>query len=1082
MKKILAQFVKYPFYGKTVVAVLVLLGFVSLHYLKKATFPLTDSKTISISVSYPNATPKEMDEGVTSLVENSLIGISGIKEYESTSSEGSASITVTAYDGYDMDELLSDVKNAVDGISNFPDGAEKPVVSKNRRTDNAMFMSLYALSENVLDLNDMANKIEDDLLATGKVSQLSKYGIPDNLVLSVELNETQLRRYGLTLSDVKTAVEENNLDASGGTIRNTREQIKIVTRQKSIDPEDIKKIVLLGSTSGQPITIGDVATVKLQIPDDPSNGYVHKKPSVTLMVAKLQTEDLEAISKLVNAYVEKFNKEHDDFKLEVRMDFLKIINGQLDILLSNGLQGVILVILMLSLLLNIRLSLWVAWGIPSAFLGLFLIGNLAGLTLNIISLFGMILIVGILVDDGVVIGENIFTHFEMGKSPRRAAIDGTLEVIPAVLASVATTIVAFAPLFFIEGNLEMMQDMAFVVVVCLVVSLAESMFVLPSHLANPRVLKPNRETSLYGKLRLYIDKQLERFKEGLYKPILDWLTTHRLLSISAVISLVIITRALVVGGVVQFTFFPGAPSDMFSIDLALKPGVNQEITKNLLFAIEDSSWQVNDELRKENGDTISYISGMSISMGSAFDGTESGTNAGNIRVFLNSLEGTNVSDETIKKAIAKKVGKLPQAYKFAVGASNHFGAPVSISLLGYDQEELEKAKDELEEQLSKMPDLYNITDNSQLGSQELKLTLKPEAYSYGLTLESLMSEVQQAFYGALAQRIQDGKNEIWVYIRYSHNNRQTMGQLENMLIHTDAGDFPLKRVADISYDRSVSSINHFDGKREIRVEAYQKDQSQSVVDLLSYIETNMLNPLMKKYPDITYEHQGQQKDTQEQTGSMMLYFGIAFIIMILIVMIYFKSFRQGMLIILMIPLGIIGAVWGHGIHGEPVSMMSIWGMVALSGVVINDAIVFMARYNQNLERGLKVVDAVKDAGASRFRAIFLTTVTTVVGLMPLILEPSPDAKMLVPMAIALGYGILFGTGFILLVLPVLIILNNKNLIFLHKLKLAIIKFYHPESDKLVPFTPEELEPAIKYAKIEKTLSENMAKNFDALNK
>ncbi len=1079
MKNILSQFVKYPFYGLVVMLIFIGIGFISLTHMKKATFPLTDSKTISISVSYPNATPKEMDEGVTSLVENSLMGISGIKEYESTSSEGSASITVTALNGYDMDELLSDVKNAVDGISNFPDGAEKPVVSKNRRTDNAMFMSLYAESENVLDLNDMANKIEDDLLATGKISQLSMFGVPSNLELVIELSETQMRRYGLTFSDVKTAVAENNLDASGGTIRNTREQIKIVTRQKSVDPDKIKEIVLISNSNGQPVTIGDVADVRLQVPEDPSNGYVHKKPSVTLLVAKLQTEDLEKISNLVNDYVKTFNETHEDFKLEVRMDFLEIIDGQLDILVSNGLQGVFLVVLMLSLLLNVRLSLWVAAGIPVSFLGMFIIANLTGLTMNIISLFGMILIVGILVDDGVVIGENIFTHFEMGKSPRRAAIDGTLEVIPAVFTSVITTIVAFSPLFFIEGNMEVMMDMAFVVVVCLLVSLAESMFVLPSHLANPNVLKPNRKTSWYGKLRIYIDKQLERFKEGLYKPMLDWLVSHRGFSISAVTALLILTIGLVAGGVVQFTFFPASPSDMFSIDLALKPGVNQEITKNLLFDIEDKAWEVNDEIREEQGDTISYISGMSVSLGSAFDGTESGTNAGRIRVFLNSLEGTDVSDEMIKKAIAKKVGKIPEAYKFAVGASNHFGAPVSISLLGYDQVELEKAKDELQEELEKMPALYNITNNSQLGSQELKLTLKPEAYALGLTLESLMSEVQQGFYGALAQRIQDGKDEIWVYVRYAHENRETMGQLENMLVHTSYGEFPLKRVADISYDRSVSSINHYNGRREVRVEAYQKDQSQSVPDLLNYVETNILSNIMKKYPDITFMHQGQQKDTQEQAGSMQLYFGIAFIIMVLIVMIYFKSFRQGILIIGMIPLGMIGAIWGHGIHGQPVSMMSMWGMVALSGVVINDAIVFLSKYNQNLERGMTIVDAVKDAGASRFRAIFLTTVTTVVGLMPLILEPSPDARMLVPMAIALGYGILFGTGFILLVLPVLIILNNKNMILLHRLKLWIIKLYNPKSEKLVDFTPEELEPAVKYAKIEKSLSDNMAKNFDA---
>nr|WP_319397480.1 efflux RND transporter permease subunit [uncultured Carboxylicivirga sp.] len=1066
MKKILSQFVKYPFYGTMVIVVLLLIGGISLSRLRKATFPLIESKNITVSVSYPGATPKEMDEGITSLVENSLRGISGIKEFSSSSSEGFASITVTALNGYDMDELLSDVKNAVDGISNFPAAAERPIVSKGRARDMAMFMSLSAMSGNVLDLNKMANKVEDDLLATGRISQISIFGVPSNLELAIELNETQLRRYNLTFSDVSDAVSANNIDASGGTIRNPREQMKIISRQKSVDPKDIEKIVVKSNENGQPVTIGDVATVKLQVPEDPSNGYVNKKPSVTLLVQKLNSEDLEDISNIIKDYIKEFNASHDDYHITVRMDFLDIIDGQLSILIENGLQGVVLVVLLLSLLLNIRLSLWVAWGIPASFLGMFIVASITGLTINLISLFGMILIVGILVDDGVVIGENIFTHFEMGKSPRRAAIDGTMEVLPAVFTSVATTIIAFCPLFVIEGQMEMMYEMAFVVVVCLLVSLLEGMFVLPGHLANPKVLKENTGKSWYGKLRIFIDKRLEHFKNNVYSPFLDWLLTHRWLTLSFVSGLFIITVGLVGGGVVGFTFFGAAPSDMFSIDLALKPGVNEEITKKILFDIEDKAWKANNDLMEAQGDTLSYISAMSISMGSSFDGTERGTNAGRIRVFLNSLETTMVSDEMIKQAIAKEVGKIPEAYKFAVGASNRFGAPVSISLLGYDADELEEAKDELEEALGKMPALYNITNNSQLGSQELRLKLKPEAYALGLTTRSLMNEVRQGFYGALAQRFQEGKDEIWVYVRYSRDNRKTVGQLENMMIHTSKGDFPLGTIAAISTDRSLSSINHYNGRREVRVDAYQKDQSQSVPVLLEYIEDNILSDIMQKYPDITFVHQGQQKDSNEQAGSMAMYFGLAFLIIVLIIMLYFKSFRQGILIILMIPLGIIGAIWGHGIHGQPISMMSLWGMVALSGVVINDAIVFVSKYNQNLEEGMKVLDAAKDAGTSRFRAIFLTTVTTTGGLLPLILENTPDARMLIPMAIALAYGILFGTVFILLVLPVLIVMNNKNLVLVHKV------IGHKDA------TPESVETAVINANIERTLEANMAKKFE----
>ncbi len=1066
MKKILTQFVKYPFYGKMVIVIMLLIGGISLFNMRKATFPLVESKIITVSVSYPGATPKEMDEGITSLVENSIRGTSGIKEFSSQSREGSATVSVTATSGYDMDELLSDVKNAVDGISNFPASAERPIVSKMRSMDMAMFMSLSSENDNLLELNRMANRIEDDLLETGKISQISIFGLPKNLELAIELDETQMRRYNLTFSEIQNAVSANNIDISGGTIRSPREQIKVISRQRSIEPEDIQQIVLKSNTDGKLVKIGDVATVTLQVPEDPSNGYIDKKPSVTFLIQKLMTEDLEAISDEVSDYVKTFNAKNEDFKIDVKMDFLDKIDGQLSILISNGLIGVLMVILLLSLLLNIRLSLWVAWGIPASFLGMFIIANLTGVTINLVSLFGMILIIGILVDDGVVIGENIFTHFEMGKSPRRAAIDGTMEVLPAVFTSVATTMIAFTPLFFIEGQMEMMAEMAFVVVFCLLFSLLEGMFVLPGHLANPKVLKPQNKKSFYGKLRVKLDKIIFGFRDKLYAPFLDWILQHRGLAIAGVTSMFILTYGLVGGGKIAFTFFPPAPSDMFTIDLALKPGVNEELTKEKLFFIEDKVWEVNSEMMEENGDTLSYIASMNVTIGSSFSGAEAGTNAGMIRVFLNSLEATTVSDDMLKRAISAKVGEIPEAYKLAVGASNRFGAPVSISLLGYSPDELEAAKDELETELEKMPALFNITNNSQIGSQELRLSLKPEAYALGLTTQSLMMEVKQGFYGGLSQRIQEGKDEIWVYTRYSRSNRETVGQLENMIIHTQKGNYPLGRIADISTARSLSTINHFNGRREIRVDAYQKDLTQSVPDLLSYIETDVLPKILEKHPDITYMHQGQQKDTNEQMGSMMLYFGLAFLVIVLIIMIYFKSFRQGLLVIAMIPLGFIGAVWGHGFHGQPISMMSLWGMVALSGVIINDAIVFIAKYNQNLEKGMSLFDAVKNAGISRFRAIFLTTITTTAGLMPLILENSPDARMLIPMAIALAYGILFGTVFILIILPVLIVITNK----------ATVGYKSIFSKEKIE--PESVETAVINAKIELTLNQNMAKEFE----
>ena len=504
---------------------------------------------------------------------------------------------------------------------------------------------------------------------------------------------------------------------------------------------------------------------------------------------------------------------------------------------------------------------------------------------------------------------------------------------------------------------------------------------------------------------------------------------------------------------------------MFSIDLALKPGVNEEITKEKLFMLEDIVHEVNEDLMVEYGDTVPYVATTEVTIGSSFDGAESGTNAGMIRVFLNPLEETQVNDQMLKRAISQKIGVMPEAYKLAVGASNRFGAPVSVSLLGYDNNELIAAKEEFEAELSKMPDLFNITDNSQLGSQEVQITLKPEAYVLGLTQNSLMQQVRNAYYGSLGQRMQEGKDEIWLYVRYPLNNRETIGQLENMMINTTKGQFPLARVADLSYVRSQSKINRYGGKTEIRVDAYLKDQTKAVPPILDYIEDEILPDILAAHPDVTYMNQGQQKDSKEQMDGIMKYFGIAFLVIVLIIMIYFKSFSQGFMILAMIPLGFVGAIWGHGIHGEPISMMSLWGFIALSGTIINDAIVFLSKYNQNIVRGMAVVDAAIDAGRSRFRAIILTTVTTAAGLMPLILENSPDAKFLVPMAIALAYGILFGTMFILLIFPLLIVIVNS---FRFRLKRMFGK---------TPENREVIEVAMVNHQIDVKLSNAMEEEF-----
>jgi multidrug efflux pump subunit AcrB len=1066
MKNILSTFVKFPFYGWMFILVMVLIGGISLSNMKKATFPIVESNQVTVTVAYPGATPKEMEEGVATLIENAIRGIPGMKEFSSKSSENVAMVTILANYNYDMDEFLSDIKNAVDGISNFPAGAERPIVAKNRSKDMAMFINLVSKNNNLHELNIQANRIEDDFLASGKISQITIFGIPSKMELIVEVDEEALRRYSIDISEITAAISANNMDLHAGAIKGLREEIKVVSRQRSIEPKDIENIIVRTNQSGSSLRVKDLARVSLTFEETPNGSYIEENQGATIMIQKLMNEDLEEISDFLHEYIEEYNASNLDMELRVAHDFMENINSQLSTLISNGLLGVILIMVMLTLFLNFRLSFWVAMGIPLSFLGMFIVALIYGITLNLVSLFGMILIIGILVDDGVVIGENIFTHFEMGKSPRRSAIDGTMEVLPAVLTSVVTTMIAFLPLFFIEGNLKMMAEMAFVIIAVLAFSLIEAFFVLPSHLANPRVLKPLNTKTFYGKIRARSEKFILFIRDRFYLPLLRRIMKNKTISLSTITAMVVLTIALFASGKISFVFFPPAPADMFLIDLALKPGANEEITKEKLFTIDQQIWEVNEELMQEFGDTTDYISSTIVTTGSAFSGTESGTNAGSIRVFLNPLEDSKVNEDIVKGRIAEKTSNIPEAYKYAVGASNRFGAPVSISLLGYDSDELEEAKNRFEDELGKITSLYNITNNSQLGSQELRIELKDEAYTLGLNNRTVVSQIRNAYYGGLVQRIQQGKDEIWLYVRYPRSNRENIGQLEEMMIKTQQGEYPLESIAEIHFDRSLNTINRFNGKREIRVDAYMRDQSESVTPILNEINETIIPALLDDYPDISIQKQGQEKDSAEQMQSMVLYFGIAFLIIILIIMIYFKSYIQGFMVLIMIPLGIVGAVWGHGIHGQPISMMSLWGFIALSGTIINDAIVFIAKYNQNMVKGMKLFDAVYNAAKSRFRAIFLTSVTTTAGLMPLILSNNPDAQFLIPMAIALAYGILFGTIFILAILPVVILIGNQ---FRRLLAAIFGKKYK---------NIEDLEVAVVNRNIDLTLEEAMNKQFD----
>jgi multidrug efflux pump subunit AcrB len=1050
MKKIITIFVKYPFYANLVLAFIVLAGVFSLMSMKKSFFPETKSRDIVVTVSYPGASPKEMEEGITTRIEEAIRGIVGIKEINSTSSENFATVNIETTGEFDLDEVMTEVKNSVDGISAFPVDAERPIVFKRRSRTQAVYMGISG-DVDLMTLKNYAQQVEEDFLASGVMSQITISGYPA-LEISVEVSEENLLRYNLTFDQISAAIAMNNRDVAAGMIKSEKEEILIRSRSRSVNPNIIGDIVLRANEDGSYLYIRDIADVKLKFADVSNSTLINGNPGIFFSIEKLGNEDLEKISNYVNDYVEKFNAKHSNVQLDITFDFNSMLNSRLQLLIDNGGIGLLLVVISLAFFLSFRLSLWVAWGIPASFLAMFIVANLAGVTINMISLFGMILVIGILVDDGIVIGENIFTHFEKGKSAKRAAIDGTMEVMPAVVTSVTTTMIAFTPLMLLEGRMEMLYEMAFIVVFSLGFSLVEAFFVLPAHLSSKHILRRKTEEKSIG-IRAKLDRVIYYLRDVLYKKVLVNVIRWRWIVVTVPIALIFITIGMINGTIIQTTFFPSIAFDMFAVNIAFTPGSGEKQTAEFLEKFDKVIWEVNDDLQEKYDDPDPFITFTFRSLGTSFSGQEAGAHAGNINVLMRDMEGAPLSTFQIAAMVKEKIGEVPEAEKFTVGGRNRWGSPVAISLLGKDITELRHAKDMLMSELHNLPELENISDNNAQGKQEVQIKLKPKAYFLGLSQNEIANQVRQGFYGGQVQRLQQGKDEIRLWVRYPKQDRLNIGQLEEMKIKTPKGDFPLAELVTYNLERGPINIQRYNGSREVRVDADLIDPYAPVPPILQYVGSQIVPQIQAQYPGVRVEYQGQAKDSAESANQIMSLFSVAFAIIILILILHFKSVSHMAIIVMMIPLSFLGAAWGHGLHGHPISILSAWGMVALSGVIINDAVVFLSRYNTLLLEGMKVEDAAFNAGLSRFRAILLTTLTTTLGLFPIILETSFQAQFLIPMAISLAYGVMVGTGFILIFFPVLILTLND-------LKVWIRNTLFGET-----ITPEDVEVAIKHSRV-----------------
>ncbi len=1024
MKKIIEYFIKFPIWANAIIIITAIAGILSLFLMPHSFFPELEPNRVYVTVSYPGASPEEIEEGITTKIEESLNGIQGVKEITSKSSENTVRVTVESIDGIDINTILQDVKNSVDGIYSFPQGAEKPIVfaQKSRgmggMSNTVGFYSLMG-PNNLWELKKMSDKIERDLLNSKEISQIDVYGYPP-IIIAVNIREDDLLRYNLNFDIVSNAIKLSNIDISGGSVKTVDEEIIIRSMNRTTDPELIKNIVIYSLPNGDIVQLKDIADVKLDFSEIPMKSYTDGKRSINFIVKKTADEDLNKIADVMTNYIDNFNLNQQEYEMKNLFQFADMLDQRIFMLSKNLIIGLLLVCIVLGLFLSLRLSLWVAFGIPFSFIGMLAFGMMYGMTINMISLFGMILVVGILVDDGIVIAENIYSHFERGKTPMRAALDGTMEVMNAVVTSVLTTVFAFSTLLFVGGDLEMMQEMAFSVVACLLFSLVEAFLILPSHLSNKKILNKNL-ISGNNKFRNSIEKVVTKLRNG-YASIITRIIKNYRWHIWTPALFMVAVSVLFSLGIIRWTFFPSIPFDNIMVEFSFKPGEREKRTEKFLWYCDSIIKNYNQELINQYNDTL--ITYSAISVGTTEGMGESGSHAGSIRVSVkeNQLISTVEMSNEIKSRIHKD--SIKQLEKFSIGGQQQFGRAVSISLQSEESNQLQKATNWIKDQISTFPEVKSTLDNGGIGNREIHLKLKPKAHLLGLNELTILNQIRQGFFGEEVQRLILGRDEIKVWLRFPYENRNSMGSLDNVKIKSNNGQiFPLYELADYNIQRGKVKINHINGKKEVRVNAtlYDAELSGQVNEK---IERQLLNKIATLFPGVSYDVKGQAERAADSGKRLMIAFLISIILIMITISLNFKSFYQSRIILMVVPIGIFSALLGHGLVDKPFSILSFWGVIALVGILVNDAVVMLDQFNRYLEKGDDISSAVINAGKSRFRAIILTTITTVAGLYPLILEKSFQAQFLIPMAVSVAFGVLFGTIIILFYFPVLILYFN----------------------------------------------------------
>ncbi|MBN1844832.1 MAG: efflux RND transporter permease subunit [Sedimentisphaerales bacterium] len=1028
---ILAWFAGHHVAANLLMFFLIGVGILSLGSIKIEVFPEISPDTITVTVPYLGASPEEVEEGVCLRVEESLAGLEGIKRLRSSAAEGMGVITVEVEEYADLQEVLDDVKAAVDRIITFPEETEKPIIKEITSRTQVISIVIYGdVAEKTL--KDLAEQVRDDLTALDNISQVDIAGVR-NYEISIEVSEENLRRYGLSFDQVGAAVRSSSLDLPGGSVKTQGGEILVRTKGQRYRGQEFESIVVMTRPDGTQLLLSDIATVVDGFEDSDKVARFDGMPAAQVRIQRVGDQDALDVAATVKRYVqEKQRRLPEGISLATWFDRSAYLKSRLNLLLRNAYFGLTLVVICLAFFLDLRVAFWTALGIPISFLGAFCFLGHLDISVNMISLFAFIVALGIVVDDAIVVGENIFSYLQQGMPRLEAAIRGAKEMAIPVSVAVFTTMFAFVPLMFTTGMLGKIIYPIPVVVICVFsISLVEALLILPAHLSGG---KRRRRKGPIGRLQARMRDGVQWFINHVFSQTLTPLLRWRYATLALAVAVLALTAGYVAGGHIKFTLMPKVDADNMWASLTMPQGTSRQQTEAIVRRIEAAAEEVRRQYDAEQDDGgPSILCHMATNIGEQPFSQRGGPRRGDdseglgashlaeVNIELLSGEQRQVSSTQMANRWREQVGEIPGVSALTF-TSTLFSAgdAVNVELAHEDFDTLLEAVERLKEALAGYEGVSDITDSFETGKKELKLSLRPEGRLLRLTLADLARQVRQGFYGYEVQRIQRGRDDIRIMVRYPEAQRKSLGDIENMRIRLPDGvEVPFTEVAEVQFGRGYATIARTDRRRVVSVTADVDEKQANANEINRDLAQGALLDLQREYPGLTFNLEGQQKEQRDSMNSLRHNFIIALLGIFGLLAVQFRSYLQPIIIMSAIPFGLIGAVAGHVLLGYDLTMLSLFGIVALTGVVVNDSLILVDLINRSRDRDAPLLEVVRASAVRRFRPIILTTLTTFFGLTPMIMEKSLQARFLVPMAISLGFGVVFATGITLGLVPTL---------------------------------------------------------------